>query len=186
LDKVKLFLKRLCYSQLNAFYGCFTRFNNRGGAVVQLQTGTPLYLARAVVLAIYGDFPAARKITLTGSACVQCFVPKDNMDVDNGKAAREPRTRRGMTKRKRILLLMSTTGTPGCRENAFKKARSTGVDLLVDNGMHGADNDDNWVFGPDPALDNVYQNMPQVSPHGMDEGLTSKLNLGCLPHALSL
>jgi hypothetical protein len=40
--------------------------------------------------------------------------------------------------------------------------------------------DDNWVFGPDPALDNVYQNMPQVSLHGMDEGLTSKLNHGCL------
>ena len=102
------------------------------------------------------------------------------MDVDNGKAAREPRTRRGMNKRKRILLLMSTTGTPKCRENAYKKARSTGIDLLVDNGMHGADNDDNWMFGPDPDLDNVYQNMPQVSLRGMDEGHTSKLNLGCL------
>jgi hypothetical protein len=180
LDKVKLFLKRLRHSQLNAIYGCFTRFNNRGGAVVTLQTGTPLYLARAVVLAIYGDFPAARKITLTGSACVQCYVPKDNMDVDNGKAAREPRNPRGMKKRKRILLLMSTTGTPQCRANAFKKARASGVDILVDNGMHGADNDDNWVFGPDPDLDNVYQNMPQVSLHGMDEGLTSKLNIGCL------
>ena len=50
--------------------------------------------------------------------------------------------------------------------------------------MHGADNDDNWVFGPDPELDNVYQNMPQVSLHGMDEGLTSKLNIGCLRAAI--
>ena len=184
LDKVGLFLKRLRHSQLNAIYGCFTRFNNRGGAVVTLQTGTPLYLARAVVLAIYGDFPAARKITLTGSACVQCYIPKDNMAVDNGKPAREPRTPRSMKKRKRILLLMSTTGTTACRANAFKKARSSGVNLLVENGMHGADNDDNWVFGPDPELDNVYQNMPQVSLHGMDEGLTSKLNIGCLRAAI--
>ena len=38
LDKVKLFLKRLRHSQLSAIYGCFTRFNNRGGAVLTLQT----------------------------------------------------------------------------------------------------------------------------------------------------
>ena len=102
------------------------------------------------------------------------------MDVDNGKAARELHARRAMTKRKRILLLMSTTGATGCQERALKKARSAGEDLYVDNSMHGVDNDDNWAFELDPALDNVYQNMPQVSLHGMDEGLTSKLNRGCL------
>ena len=180
LDKVKLFLKRLRHSQMNAIYRCFTRFNDRGGAVVQLQTGTHLYLARAVILAIYADFPAARKITLTGSGCVQCFVSEGQMSVDNGKAAREPRTRLAMSKRKRKLLLMSTTGTTGCKERADKRAKSEGVDLLVTNGMQGGDNDTNCIFGADPAEDNVWQNMPQVSLHGMDEGLTSKLNLGCL------
>jgi len=30
-------------------------------------------------------------------------------------------------------------------------------------------------FGPDPDKDNVYQNVPQVMLHGMDEGLTMKL-----------
>ena len=182
LERVKLYLKRLRHSQLKAIYGCFTRFNNRGGSVVHLQTGSTLYLARAVILAIYGDYPAARKITLTGSACVQCFVPKDAMDVDNGRAAREPRTPRAMRKRKRILLLMSTTGTAACLENARKKALSAGVYLGVVNGMG---NNDNWVFGPDEDRDNVYQNSPQVSLHGMDEGLTSKLNYGCL-HAVIL
>ena len=185
LEKVKLFLKRLRHSQLNAIYGCFTRFNERGGAVVQLQTGTPLYLARAVILAIYGDFPAARKITLTGSGCVQCFVPEDQFNVDNGKIAREPRTRRAMTKRKRTLLLLSTTGTTGCKEMAYKRARREGVDLFVDNALYGLEMDKNWIFGPDAAFDNVFQNMPQVSLHGMDEGLTSKLNLGCM-HAVIL
>mgnify|MGYP006950420915 FL=1 len=165
---------------MNAIYRCFTRFNDRGGAVVQLQTGTHLYLARAVILAIYADFPAARKITLTGSGCVQCFVSEGQMSVDNGKAAREPRTRQAMSKRKRKLLLMSTTGTTGCKERADKQAKSEGVDLLVTNGMQGGVNDTNCIFGADPAEDNVWQNMPQVSLHGMDEGLTSKLNLGCL------
>jgi len=46
--------------------------------------------------------------------------------------------------------------------------------------MLGVDNDKNWIFGAHPELDNVFQNMPQVSLHGMDEGLTSKLNLGCI------
>ena len=147
--------------------------------MVQLQTGNPLHLARAVMLAICGDFPVARKTMLTGSACVQYFVPQGTMeDVDNGKAARAPRTHRAMPKRKRILLLMSTTGTTGCKERALKKARSAGMDLHFGNGVRGSD--DNWVFGPDPALDNVHLNIPQVSLHGMDEGLTSELNLGCL------
>ena len=51
--------------------------------------------------------------------------------------------------------------------------------------VNGMGNNDNWVFGPDEDRDNVYQNSPQVSLHGMDEGLTSKLNYGCL-HAVIL
>ena len=182
LEKVRIFMKAPRHSQLEAIYRCFSRFNERGGAAVMLQTGTPLYLARAVILAIYADFPAAAKITLTGSGCVQCFVPKEVMNVDNGNAAREPRTHRAMNKRKRVLLAMSTTGL---KVDNDKKARSAGVNLHVENGMQGSVNDPNWVFGPDPDLDNVYQNMPQVSLHGMDEGLTSKLNFGCL-HAVVL
>ena len=83
-----------------------------------------------------------------------------------------------MKKRKRALLLMPTSGAPKCAENALKKAKSAGVNLHVDNGMWVSDTDGNWVFGPDPSLGIVCQNMPQVSPHGMDEGLTAKLNLG--------
>ena len=80
---------------------------------------------------------------------------------------------------------MSTSGAPKCAENALKKAKAAGVNLHVDNGMWGSDTDWNWVFGPDPLLDNVYQNMPQVSLHGMDEGLTAKLNLGCIRAAVA-
>ena len=85
-----------------------------------------------MILAIYGDEPAAKKITLTGSGCVQCYVPKDAFNVDNGVAARVPRNRRSMKKRKRALLLMATSGAPQCAANALKKAKSAGVNLEVD------------------------------------------------------
>ena len=35
-------------------------------------------------------------------------------------------------------------------------------------------------FGPDSRLDNIYQSLPQVTLHGMDEGLTLKLVDGVL------
>jgi hypothetical protein len=35
-------------------------------------------------------------------------------------------------------------------------------------------------FGPDSSLDNIYQSLPQVTLHGMDEGLTVKLCEGIL------
>ena len=41
-----------------AIMSCYTAFNNAGGAVVKLQTGRILYFPRAVILAIYADFPA--------------------------------------------------------------------------------------------------------------------------------
>jgi len=40
-----------------------------------------------------------------------------------------------------------------------------------------------WVFGPNPVEDNIYRCLPQVNLHGMDEGLTAKLNLGILLYA---
>jgi hypothetical protein len=42
------------------------------------------------------------------------------------------------------------------------------------------DKDGFTPFGPDSRLDNIYQSLPQVSLHGMDEGLTLKLCSGVL------
>ncbi len=39
-------------------------------------------------------------------------------------------------------------------------------------------------FGIDRDKDNIYQNMPQVALHGMDEGLTLKLCVGLLESAI--
>jgi hypothetical protein len=45
-------------------------------------------------------------------------------------------------------------------------------------------NDGFTPFGIDRTKDNVYQNMPQVTLHGMDEGLTRKLCVGLLESAI--
>ena len=48
-------LRAKCHA---AIMSCYTDFNNAGGAVVKLQSGRILYFPRAVILAIYADFPA--------------------------------------------------------------------------------------------------------------------------------
>ena len=37
------------------------------------------------------------------------------------------------------------------------------------------DNEGFTPFGPDEQKDNIFQNLPQVNLHGMDEGLTLKM-----------
>jgi hypothetical protein len=48
-------LRAKCHA---AIMSCYTAFNNAGGAVVKLQSGRILYFPRALILAIYADFPA--------------------------------------------------------------------------------------------------------------------------------
>ena len=40
--------------------------------------------------------------------------------------------------------------------------------------------DGTWIFGPCPIRDNLFQCCPQVTLHGMDEGVTMKLAKGIL------
>jgi len=56
-----------------AIYKCFDDFNRTSGTVVTLQNGTQMNMAKAIILAIFCDHPAARKCCLCGSACPQCF-----------------------------------------------------------------------------------------------------------------
>ena len=67
---------------------------------------------------------------------------------------------------------------------AKDEAKKLGVNLEFDNPWHIAKPDE-WVFGPDPSEDNIYRCLPQVTLHGMDEGLTQKLNKGILLYALA-
>ena len=59
-----------------AIYQCFDNYNRSSGTVVTLQNGIKMSMAKAIILAIYCDHPAARKCCLCGSACPQCFTSK--------------------------------------------------------------------------------------------------------------
>ena len=77
--------------------------------------------------------------------------------------------------------------SPLCREVTRKRARREGVSLRGLSAWCDLDEEEleRWVFGPNPYYDNVYQNLPQVVLHGMDEGLTAKLCLGILHMAIA-
>ncbi len=66
-------------SQHNAIANCYREYNAKGGRVLTLQSGAQVYFAKAVVLAVYADYPATQKVTLTGSASPMCFTPKKQM-----------------------------------------------------------------------------------------------------------
>ena len=141
-----------------------------------------MYFARASILAIYGDQPAARKCSLTGSACPVCYTPEKLM----AQAEQEPRhevlrNAFNMNQRKTILKRMATTGLKGANERAQKRAKREGVNLQIENAWAEEDGQNEaMVFGPDKALDNIWQCLPQVILHGMDEGLIKKTHFGVL------
>ena len=87
-----------------------------------------------------------------------------------------------MRSRKRILTVMKNGPAAGASDKAVKRAKRMGVNLDVVNAWAPDDEDveECWVFGPDPVLDNIWQCLPQVTLHGMDEGLTQKANRGIL------
>ena len=78
LATVKRFQKDLRMHHIQAIRKCFETFNEKGGAIIPLQTGKSLYFPRAVVLAIYADQPAAVKCSFTGSSCPQCYTGKSD------------------------------------------------------------------------------------------------------------
>jgi hypothetical protein len=57
-----------------AIYKCYDDFNRTNGTVVTLQNGTQLNMAKAIILAIFCDHPAARACCLCRSGCPQCFA----------------------------------------------------------------------------------------------------------------
>ena len=59
---------------------------------------------------------------------------------------------------------------------AKEGAQSYGINMEDECAWIGPpDNDGFTPFGPDSKKDNIYQNLPQVNLHGMDEGLTLKM-----------
>ncbi len=71
---VQRFKKAMRAAQHAAIAQCYRDYNERGGHILNLQSGQQVYFPKAVVLAVYADYPATQKITLTGSACPMCFT----------------------------------------------------------------------------------------------------------------
>jgi hypothetical protein len=68
---------------------------------------------------------------------------------------------------------------------AKEGAISCGINLDFECAWTGPpDNDGFTPFGPDANKDNIFQNMPQVNLHGMDEGLTLKMCVSILNAAI--
>jgi hypothetical protein len=76
---VKKFTKAVRAAQHAAIANCYREYNAKGGRVLTVQSEQQVYFPKAIVLAIYADFPATQKITLTGSACPMCFTAARNM-----------------------------------------------------------------------------------------------------------
>ena len=168
---------------------CFDRFNTGGGCYLKLQTGEEVYFARAVLLAIYGDHPAVCKVTLTGSACSSCYTPRDKMADPPATIPNVPagtlslRTENGVWRRKRAVELMGETGLAAANERARKRARRLGIPLDLDSAFMQRPGQP-WLFSPNDTLDSLYQFVPQLTLHGFDEGIATKLAWAMLEVAL--
>jgi hypothetical protein len=145
---------------------CYHAYNRKGGTIVPMQTGGSLCFSRAVILAIDADQPAATKCTLTGSACPACYTPKSRM-AEPPPPSVKMRTYENVHDRRKLLLKhKDRRDVVGASERAKKLGRKQGVQMGSLSPWSNRDarlacgND--WVFGPDPVLDNVCQCMPQV------------------------
>jgi hypothetical protein len=163
---------------------CFDNYNKKGGSVVPLQTGGFMYFPRAVILAIYADHPAAVKCTSVGKACPQCFTPEDVMDLPPANGEMTLRTDTSNKRMVDTIIRVRDSGFRGYRGRANKRARKLGVNLLLFNPFSN-DDEKEWVFGPHPERDSIFQCVPQPVLHGMDEGITAKLARGAVELAIA-
>jgi hypothetical protein len=147
-----------------------------------LQSGEELRFSKSIILALFCDAPAAAKCTQTLDACVQCFTQEKDMDV-LPIVRPEMRTEENMLQKRTRLNRLRLRNA----KTARRIANAKGIPLRLLNGWncsHMVDDEGFTPFGIDRKKDNIYQNMPQVALHGMDEGLTLKLCVGLLESAI--
>ena len=144
-----------------------------------------MYFARAFVMAVYGDYPAVVKSSLSGSACPACFCPQNDFAEAAPQAGWEMRNDDAVRGRKRKYLTLLRSDDAATRKQAKTEARYEGVDLHTRNGWElRAFEEHKWVFGPDPKIDCIFAASPQVTLHGMDEGLVCKLAIAIVEMAI--
>ena len=90
-----------------AIYKCYDDFNRTNGTVVTLQNGNEMNMAKAIILAIYCDHPAARKCWLCGSGCPQCFCSLPDFAKEPIGGTMLMRTPLNVAAKKKVCYLMS-------------------------------------------------------------------------------
>ncbi len=138
-------------------YNCFDEFNCSQGTVITLQRGAKLDMAKAIILAIYCDHPAAIKCCLCGSACPQCFTIKVDMRRPPIDGIMQNRTPAAVPAKKIII-----RQTP--KKLAAKgEIIAMGVNMDIDCAWIGDKDQDGFTpFRPDNKKDNIFQNLHQV------------------------
>jgi hypothetical protein len=165
----KAFKSHLDHTCLRAILSRFHHFNARGGAFVRMKDEV-VHFERACLVGIFADLPAAMKLTLTGSSCNTCFLPKDRMAEPHASAPL--RTWDNMNAasanfRARIAAGESAT-------TVSEEAKKIGVNFNVKSAFSVPASGINPI-GPDQALDNPWANCPPVYLHGMEAGTLMKL-----------
>ena len=84
------------------------------------------------------------------------------------------RTENGVWRKKRAVELMAETGVVAANEQARKRARRLGIPLDIDSALMQRPGQP-WLFGPNETLDSLFQSVPQLTLHGFDEGIATKL-----------
>lgn len=154
---------------------CFDEFNRSIGKMITLQTGRKMTFSKAIILAIYGDFPAASKCTVTGSACPQCFRMQKDFAIPPTDGLFTLRTPPEVEARRNILTRIGVNNPKAAK----KKAKLLGISMQLRSGWEVQDDQHGFTpFGPNTEKDNVYQNTPQLMLHGQDEGITMKICVG--------
>jgi hypothetical protein len=114
-----------------AILQCFDDFNRRPPKRLQLQSGEELSFAKAIILAILCDAPAAAKCTHTLDACIQCFTQEHDMAV-YPIVGTEMRTEENMLRKRDRLNRLRLRNA----KTARKLANAKGIPLRVVNGWH--------------------------------------------------
>jgi len=152
-----------------------------------MQDGNLIYFPRCCIYAVYADHPAAVKCTLTQSSCPLCYTRmRDMASMKTNQVVYRNDRDMAVKKRKYLNIINDPARSKITRKAAKMTAHSLGIALDGFNAFETKpEHQDNWVFGPSPEFDNLYQSLPQVNLHGFDEGICQKLNFAMLEMAIT-
>ena len=160
----KAFKSVLDHTCIRAIMSRFHHFNTRGGAFVRMN-GAIVHFERVCLVGVFADLPAVMKLTLTGSSCNTCFLPKDQM-ADAGASA-PLRTWDNMAEAKAGFLQRIAAGEP--KTTVLAEARRIGVNCYVTSAFAIPPGGMNPI-GPCRNFDTPWSNCPPVYLHGMEAG----------------